>query len=204
MRRNQVNHFTYSSFCIASVVQEMSKGHSAARSNTYTNKLQTATGTNLADFSTEDTYKNMHFNRTCCMLIKTKLLHSEQIISSQSGFQAWEMLLRARRTACKQGIAPASNNSQTHTHSKKIKDPSSQCKVVVKGKRETTVNFFGHSLIAITKQCQESSLWGLHVRHQLKMPALPGKNTKQHLAEELINTSPHITGLPVARVLCIH
>lgn len=32
--------------------------------------------------------KNMHFNRTCCTLIKTKLLHSERIISSRPGFQA--------------------------------------------------------------------------------------------------------------------
>lgn len=52
------------------------------------------------------------------MLIRTKLLHSEQIISSQPGFQTWEMLTPARETACKQGIAPASNN-RTHTHTKR-------------------------------------------------------------------------------------
>lgn len=54
MRRNQVNPFSLP-FCIASVVQEMPKGHRTACLNTYTNKLQTATGTNLAAFGAEDT-----------------------------------------------------------------------------------------------------------------------------------------------------
>lgn len=69
----------------------------------------------------------------CCVLIKTKLVHSEQITSSQPRFQAWEVLLCARGTACKQGTASASNNRWVYQKN----DPSTQSGGEEE-KRETT------------------------------------------------------------------